>query len=58
MTLLSVNLNKVALLRNARAGLSPSVTDAAQTCLEASAGGITLHPRPDRRHARPDADAA
>ncbi len=54
MTLLSVNLNKVALLRNARAGLSPSVTDAAQTCLEASAGGITLHPRPDRRHARPD----
>jgi pyridoxine 5-phosphate synthase len=54
MTMLSVNLNKVALLRNARAGISPSVTDAAQICLEAGAGGVTLHPRPDRRHARPD----
>lgn len=54
MTMLSVNLNKVALLRNARAGISPSVAEAARICLEAGAGGITLHPRPDQRHARPD----
>ncbi len=53
MTLLSVNLNKVALLRNARDGDSPSVIFAAETCLEAGAAGITLHPRPDQRHARP-----
>ncbi len=51
-TVLSVNLNKVALVRNARDGRSPSVTAAAELCLEAGAGGITLHPRPDRRHAR------
>jgi pyridoxine 5-phosphate synthase len=54
MTLLSVNLNKVALLRNARAGHGPSVTDAAEICLGAGAGGITVHPRPDQRHARPE----
>jgi pyridoxine 5-phosphate synthase len=54
MTLLSVNLNKVALLRNARAGRSPSVTEAAAVCLDAGAGGITVHPRPDQRHARPE----
>jgi pyridoxine 5-phosphate synthase len=54
MTMLSVNLNKVALLRNARLGSTPSVTDAAAICLGAGAGGITLHPRPDQRHARPD----
>jgi pyridoxine 5-phosphate synthase len=54
MTLLSVNLNKVALLRNARLGSTPCVTDAAEICLGAGAGGITLHPRPDQRHARPD----
>jgi pyridoxine 5-phosphate synthase len=52
MTLLSVNLNKVALVRNARGGSSPSVMEAAETCLAAGAGGITLHPRPDERHAR------
>jgi Pyridoxal phosphate biosynthesis protein PdxJ len=44
VTLLSVNLNKVALLRNARAGNGPSVTDAAEICLGAGAGGITVHP--------------
>ena len=54
MTMLSVNLNKVALLRNARVGSAPSVTEAAEICLAAGAGGITLHPRPDQRHARPD----
>ncbi len=53
MTLLSVNLNKVALLRNARDGDSPSVVSAAEMCLEAGAGGITVHPRPDQRHTRP-----
>ncbi|HET8697398.1 MAG TPA: pyridoxine 5'-phosphate synthase [Gammaproteobacteria bacterium] len=54
MTRLSVNLNKVALLRNARAGHAPSVTDAARTCIAAGAHGITLHPRPDARHATAD----
>ncbi len=54
LTTLSVNLNKVALLRNSRGGDSPSVVRAAGTVLGAGAGGITLHPRPDLRHARPD----
>jgi pyridoxine 5-phosphate synthase len=53
MTMLSVNLNKVALLRNARLGSAPSVAQAAGICLAAGAGGVTLHPRPDQRHARP-----
>ena len=54
MTALSVNLNKVALLRNARGGDSPSVADAAESVLRAGADGITVHPRPDQRHIRPD----
>ena len=54
MTALSVNLNKVALLRNARGGDAPSVANAAQTVLRAGADGITVHPRPDQRHIRPD----
>lgn len=53
MTVLSVNLNKVALLRNARNGNTPSVTGAARTVLAAGAAGITVHPRPDQRHIRP-----
>lgn len=53
MTNLSVNLNKVALLRNARLSAEPSVVDAARLCIEAGAHGITVHPRPDQRHARP-----
>jgi pyridoxine 5-phosphate synthase len=53
-TLLSVNLNKVALIRNARAGVFPSVLEAAEICVQAGAGGITLHPRPDGRHALPE----
>jgi pyridoxine 5-phosphate synthase len=52
MTKLSVNLNKVALLRNARAIGIPSVAKAARICLDAGAHGLTLHPRPDERHAR------
>ena len=53
MTNLSVNLNKVALLRNTRNLEIPSVTRAAATCIEAGAHGITVHPRPDQRHIRP-----
>jgi pyridoxine 5-phosphate synthase len=53
MTLLSVNVNKIAVLRNSRGGNSPSVTRAAQVAMEAGAGGITVHPRPDQRHIRP-----
>lgn len=52
MTRLSVNLNKVALLRNSRGGGDPDLVRAASTCLDAGAAGITLHPRPDGRHAR------
>ncbi|MEO8938447.1 MAG: pyridoxine 5'-phosphate synthase [Burkholderiaceae bacterium] len=51
-TALSVNLNKVALLRNTRALTIPSVTRAATIALEAGAAGITVHPRPDERHIR------
>ena len=51
--LLSVNLNKVALLRNSREGDSPSVVRAAELVLAAGAQGITVHPRPDQRHIRP-----
>ena len=51
-TLLSVNVNKVALLRNARQLDIPSVVGAALSCLQAGADGITVHPRPDERHIR------
>lgn len=54
MTRLSVNLNKVALLRNSRGGRDPDVLHAAGVCLDAGAHGITVHPRPDARHARTD----
>ncbi|MGL5808105.1 MAG: pyridoxine 5'-phosphate synthase [Xenococcaceae cyanobacterium] len=53
MTKLSVNLNKVALLRNTRNIGIPSITKMAQICIKAGANGITVHPRPDRRHIRP-----
>jgi pyridoxine 5-phosphate synthase len=53
MTNLSVNLNKVALVRNTRNLEIPSVTKAAKICMEAGAHGITVHPRPDERHIRP-----
>jgi pyridoxine 5-phosphate synthase len=49
---LSVNLNKVALVRNTRHLGIPSVTRAAALCLQAGADGITVHPRPDARHIR------
>lgn len=50
MTVLSVNLNKIAVLRNARGGSEPDLARAAETCIQAGCGGITVHPRPDRRH--------
>lgn len=52
MTLLSVNLNKAALMRNARGGGRPDVGRLAAVAVEAGAAGVTLHPRPDGRHAR------
>jgi pyridoxine 5-phosphate synthase len=53
MTALSVNLNRVALLRNSRPLDIPNLCHAATLVLEAGADGITLHPRPDARHVRP-----
>ena len=53
MALLSVNLNKVALVRNARGGSVPDVVGLGRRALELSVGGITVHPRPDQRHIRP-----
>lgn len=53
MTVLSVNVNKVAVLRNSRGGEFPSVARAARTAIAAGCGGITVHPRPDQRHIRP-----
>jgi pyridoxine 5-phosphate synthase len=52
MTALSINLNKIALIRNSRATEYPSVTRHAQMCVDAGADGITVHPRPDQRHIR------
>ena len=58
MTALSVNLNKVALIRNTRSIGIPSLVHAARIALEAGADGITVHPRPDGRHVRaPDVAA-
>jgi len=53
-TALSVNLNKVALVRNTRHLGIPSLTRAAEICLAHGANGITVHPRPDQRHIRTD----
>jgi len=50
--MLSVNVNKIAVLRNSRGGSEPDVSRAAAVCLQAGAGGITIHPRPDQRHIR------
>jgi pyridoxine 5-phosphate synthase len=54
LTALSVNLNKIAVLRNSRGGRLPDVVQAGQTCLDAGAHGLTVHPRPDARHIRTD----
>src|SRR5688572_20764924 len=50
MVRLSVNVNKVATLRNSRGGALPSVVDAVRVCVDAGAPGITIHPRADERH--------
>jgi pyridoxine 5-phosphate synthase len=52
MTRLSVNINKIATLRNSRGGNTPSVLEAAINCQKFGAQGITVHPRPDERHIR------
>ena len=52
MTRLSVNINKIATLRNARGGNNPDVIKTAQDCERFGAQGITVHPRPDERHIR------
>ena len=49
---LSVNVNKIATLRNSRGGTLPSVVEAVRTCIAAGAPGITVHPRADERHIR------
>ena len=54
MIRLSVNVNKVATLRNSRGGRVPSVTEAVDVCVAARAPGITVHPRADRRHITPE----
>ena len=53
MIQLSVNVNKIATLRNSRGGSIPSVLQAVEICLDAGAPGITVHPRADERHIRP-----
>lgn len=52
MTQLSVNINKIATLRNSRGGDNPNVVQAAIDCQRFGANGITVHPRPDERHIR------
>src|SRR5262245_46488267 len=54
MTRLSVNVNKIATLRNSRGGSVPSVIDAVDVCVAAGSPGITVHPRADRRHITPE----
>jgi pyridoxine 5-phosphate synthase len=53
MARLSVNVNKVATLRNSRGGSVPAVIEAVRVCVDAGAPGITVHPRADERHIRP-----
>ena len=54
MTDLSINLNKIGLIRNSREGNYPDILEHAKICIENGADGITIHPRPDQRHIRPD----
>ena len=53
MTNLSVNVNKVALIRNSRKGEVPCIENFSRICIQSGAKGITVHPRPDLRHIRP-----
>jgi len=52
MIALSVNINKIALIRNSREGNNPDIIDYARKCVAYGAHGITVHPRPDQRHIR------
>ena len=52
MTALSVNINKFALVRNARGANMPNIINISEKCLQYGADGITVHPRPDERHAK------
>ena len=54
MTDLSINLNKIGLIRNSREGSYPDILEHAKICIENGADGITVHPRPDQRHIRPN----
>lgn len=54
MIALSVNLNKIALIRNSRDTTNPNIPEHARMCIAAGADGITVHPRPDQRHIRVD----
>ena len=54
MTNLSVNVNKIAWLRNAREGSRPNLVELSQIIIDAGANGITVHPRPDLRHIKPN----
>ncbi|MEE4110353.1 MAG: pyridoxine 5'-phosphate synthase [Halieaceae bacterium] len=54
MIALSVNLNKIALIRNSRDTRNPDIPEHARLCIDAGADGITVHPRPDQRHIRAD----
>ena len=51
---LSVNLNKIALIRNSRPGNNPNLIDYAKKIINLGVNGITVHPRPDQRHIRPE----
>ena len=51
---LSLNLNKIALLRNSREGNYPNPVEFAKLCIDCGCQGITVHPRPDQRHIRPE----
>jgi pyridoxine 5-phosphate synthase len=53
MTALSINVNKIALIRNSREGNYPNLVAMAEQCINLGADGITVHPRPDQRHIRP-----
>jgi len=52
MTALSINVNKFALIRNARSADMPNLVDISKKCIEYGADGITVHPRPDERHVK------
>ena len=54
MTALSINLNKIALIRNSRDTQSPDPVVFGRRCIDSGCQGITVHPRPDQRHIRPD----